>query len=240
MLERFTLTDTVILTVKGIDVPSSRMSTVSAGCTITIPDVGIINSNIDSLEDNEAKPFWRSLEEVEGLPPTSRNCHSATTYGKYLIIFGGREGDGSKKILNDVFILDTEKEKWIQPEIIGDPPNPRMGHTAQLYNTTIIIHGGWDGFKVLDDLVFIELQTTMDKIKIWTLEPKAHNFPARQFHTASIIDDKMYVFGGGDGKYWLNDLLVFNLKTYEWEGPVETKGRAPSGRLQHAAIVFDK
>jgi N-acetylneuraminic acid mutarotase len=157
-----------------------------------------------------------------------------------LIIFGGREGDGSKKILNDVFILDTVEEKWIQPEIIGEQPNPRMGHTAQLYNSSIIIHGGWDGFKVLDDLVFIELQPNMEKVKIWTLEPKNDVMPARQFHTASIIDDKMYIFGGGDGKYWLNDLLVFHLKTYEWVGPVETKGRAPSGRLQHAAIVYDK
>ena len=198
-----------------------------------------INCNV-RFEDAESKLFWRCLEDVEGLPPTSRNCHSATTYGRYLIIFGGREGDGSKKILNDVFILDTDNEKWIQPEIIGEQPNPRMGHTAQLYHNTIIIHGGWNGFKVLDDLVFIELQNTMEKVKIWTLESKSHDFPARQFHTSSIIEDKMYVFGGGDGKYWLNDLLIFDLKTYEWEGPVETKGKAPSGRLQHAAIVFDK
>lgn len=129
----------------------------------------------------------------------------------------------------------------MQPEIIGEQPNPRMGHTAQLYHNIIIIHGGWNGFKVLDDLVFIELSNIAeDKVKIWTLESKSNDFPARQFHTASIIEDKMYVFGGGDGKYWLNDLLIFDLKTYEWEGPIETKGKAPSGRLQHAAVVFDK
>lgn len=128
----------------------------------------------------------------------------------------------------------------MQPDIIGEKPNPRMGHTAQLYHSTIIIHGGWNGFKVLDDLVFIELQPTMDTLKIWTLESKNHSMPARQFHTASIIEDKMYVFGGGDGKFWLNDLLIFNIKTYQWEGPVQTRGKAPSGRLQHAAIVFDK
>lgn len=50
----------------------------------------------------------------------------------------------------------------------------------------------------------------------------------------------MYVFGGGDGKYWLNELVVFDLKNLEWKGTVETKGRAPSGRLQHAAVAFDK
>ena len=44
----------------------------------------------------------------------------------------------------------------------------------------------------------------------------------RQFHTANIIDNKMYVFGGGDGKYWLNDLMIFDLVNLEWTGPIKT------------------
>ena len=44
--------------------------------------------------------------------------------------------------------------------------------------------------------------------------------PMRQFHTANVIDNLMYVFGGGDGKYWLNDLLIFELQKLEWSGPV--------------------
>jgi N-acetylneuraminic acid mutarotase len=53
----------------------------------------------------------------------------------------------------------------------------------------------------------------------------------RQFHTAIIIDNLMFVFGGGDGKYWLNDLLIFDLVNLEWSGPVKTNGIAPAGRL---------
>jgi hypothetical protein len=64
--------------------------------------------------------------------------------------------------------------------------------------------------------------------------------PMRQFHTASIIDNLMFVFGGGDGKFWLNDLLIFDLAGLEWSGPVKTNGIAPAGRLQHSAITFEK
>ena len=64
--------------------------------------------------------------------------------------------------------------------------------------------------------------------------------PMRQFHTASIIDNLMFVFGGGDGKFWLNDLLIFDLMNLEWSTAVETNGVAPAGRLQHSAITFDK
>lgn len=42
-------------------------------------------------------------------PPSTRNCHSSTQFGQYLIIFGGREGDGKKRIVNDIFIFDTGK-----------------------------------------------------------------------------------------------------------------------------------
>jgi hypothetical protein len=55
--------------------------------------------------------------------------------------------------------------------------------------------------------------------------------PMRQFHTASIIDNLMFVFGGGDGKYWLNDLLIFDLVNLEWSTAVQTHGVAPAGRL---------
>jgi hypothetical protein len=41
----------------------------------------------------------------------------------------------------------------------------------------------------------------------------------------------MFVFGGGDGKYWLNDLLIFDLANLEWSGPEQTHGNAPVGRL---------
>ena len=44
-------------------------------------------------------------------PPSTRNCHSSTQFGQYLIIFGGREGDGKKRIVNDIFIFDTGKFK---------------------------------------------------------------------------------------------------------------------------------
>ena len=50
----------------------------------------------------------------------------------------------------------------------------------------------------------------------------------------------MYVFGGGDGKSWLNDLLILDLNKLEWSGPVKTQGITPIGRLQHSAITFDK
>ena len=37
------------------------------------------------------------------------------------------------------------------------------------------------------------------------------NGPKRHFHSAKIVEDIMYAFGGGDGVNWLNDLYAYNL-----------------------------
>ena len=54
-------------------------------------------------------------------------------------------------------MLDTEKNEWLVPELTGEEMQPRMGHTAHQWNTKIVIFGGWNGFKVLDDIVFLDI-----------------------------------------------------------------------------------
>lgn len=93
---------------------------------------------------------------------------------------------------------------------------------------------------MLSDVIFIDLKKGVDKLSFNIPSIIRGEAPMRQFHTSSIIDNQMYVFGGGDGKFWLNDLLILDLNGLEWSGPVTTQGIAPVGRLQHSAITFDK
>lgn len=84
---------------------------------------------------------------------------------------------------------------------------------------------------MLSDVIFIDLKKGIDKLTFNIPSMIRGEAPMRQFHTSSVIDNLMYVFGGGDGKYWLNDLLIFELNKLEWSGPVQTQGIAPDGRL---------
>lgn len=71
-------------------------------------------------------------------------------------------------------------------------------------------------------MIFIDLKKGIDKLTFNIPSMIRGEAPMRQFHTANVIDNLMYVFGGGDGKYWLNDLLIFELNKLEWSGPVQT------------------
>ena len=76
-----------------------------------------------------------------------------------MIVFGGKEGEGKKKFVNDIHILDLETSFWHSNlKITGTAPEPRMGHSAQLYdNDKVVIYGGWNGVQVLGDLFFLNI-----------------------------------------------------------------------------------
>ncbi|GFS45385.1 hypothetical protein NPIL_167511 [Nephila pilipes] len=61
----------------------------------------------------------------------------------------------------------------------------------------------------------------------------------RDFHSASVIDNFMYIFGGrsvGDSgeDYYLNDIMCLDTNSMVWSSPF-CSGRVPNGRRSHSA-----
>lgn len=184
---------------------------------------------------NRTECQWEKVG-ARGRPPSCRNCHTATLFQNYMVIFGGKEGEGRKRLVNDLHILDLNTKDWLPSLENSNPaPDPRMGHSALLVNDRIIIYGGWNGTRVLFDCYQLDLSQGITS-PVWS---ELHTFgeaPRRQFHTANCIKGKMMVFGGGDGKSWLNDLYSLDLQTFEWV-KITARGPAPVGRLQHVTIT---
>jgi len=65
------------------------------------------------------------------------------------------------------------------------------------------------------------------------------DFSAWSGHSATLIKDNIFIFGGinEEGKE-NSDLLKFNLKEQAWT-LVESKGIIPRGRSAHAAVAND-
>lgn len=53
-----------------------------------------------------------------------------------------------------------------------------------------------------------------------------------------MIDRQLFVFAGGDGPHYFNDLYVFDTVSLRWTKPV-VAGAPPSPRRAHTANVFD-
>lgn len=128
--------------------------------------------------------------------------HTATLYNKKLYVFGGYDG---KKNHGNLRIFDTETLTWTKTKRpSGNAPTGRNGHTATLVDHKLYIIGGWLGQGPLaaDDMHILDLEHNR-----W-LDFQSKGIPPGpcNMHTADCYNSKIYVFRGGDGKDYLNDL----------------------------------
>ncbi|MBW4642744.1 MAG: hypothetical protein KME23_07050 [Goleter apudmare HA4340-LM2] len=133
---------------------------------------------------------------------------------------------------------------WKHPIIQGEPPRPRYGHSAILYQNSMIVFGGEDNNtgKTLNDVRLLDLTSWT-----WRKPQVSGEIPtSRSFHTAVLAEDKMLVWGGyivaKDGGYIFNDVAVhiLDLNTWQWS-QITPSGTPPAARSHHsAALVKDK
>lgn len=88
-------------------------------------------------------------------------------------------------------------------------------HSSIFYNNKLIIFGGYDGKKNHNELhIFDILKNEWMKISTSGSEPEARNG-----HSATLVNKKMYVIGGwlGSGTFASNDVYILNLENYQWK-----------------------
>lgn len=129
---------------------------------------------------------------------------------------------------------------WIHPPALGcrfsflHIPCGRCGHTAVLNGTSILIFGGFDGKKWLNDMHSFDTTSL-----VWTQPRVLGQAPIpRQYHSAVYSNNKMFIFGGYTGSAWLKDLVVLDSLGYKWIYP-KVCGDVPNGREGHSMCIFE-
>ncbi|MBD2440140.1 kelch repeat-containing protein [Nostoc sp. FACHB-110] len=130
---------------------------------------------------------------------------------------------------------------WNNPQTQGISPQPRYGHSAILYQKSMIIFGGEDNNTndTFNDVNVLDLPSwTWRQPKISGQVPEN-----RSFHISILFQDKMLVWGGHkeakDGGYIFSDVAVhiLDLKTWEWS-KVTPDGIPPDARSHHSAVLY--
>ncbi|KAI9332743.1 hypothetical protein BD770DRAFT_449227 [Pilaira anomala] len=172
-------------------------------------------------------------------PPPCR-AHSCTVVerdigsGKrshQLYIFGGGNGPD---YFQDVYVLDVETLIWTKPEIeLSSRPSKRRAHTTCLWEDKIIVIGGGDGARALDDVHMLDVSNPNNQPLVWEkLQTTGVPPPARGYHTSNLVKDKLVVFGGSDGHDCFEDVHVLDLKKGRWS-QIELDRKIP--RLAHTS-----
>jgi N-acetylneuraminic acid mutarotase len=118
----------------------------------------------------------------------------------------------------------------------GTAPTARYHHTSVTIDRKLYIFGGSSQGSIRNDLYEWDKDTGC-----WTnlSSPAAGTVPTvRYAHTATVIDGKMYIFGGHTGSSYLNDLHVYDPASRTWTNlSYPLFGSAPSSRLYHMAFA---
>ncbi|OMO87264.1 Kelch repeat type 1 [Corchorus capsularis] len=160
--------------------------------------------------------------ETSGKVPVARGGHSVTLVGSKLIVFGGE--DRSRKLLNDVHVLDLETMAWSMVEATQKPPAPRFDHSATVHaDRYLLIFGGCSHSIFFNDLHVLDLQTmewSQPQVQGDLVSPRAG-------HASISIDEMWYIVGGGDNSNGCLETLALNMSKLVWSTLTTLKERHP-------------
>ena len=170
---------------------------------------------------------------VQGTPPSPRRAHSCTRHNGYLYVFGGGSEHGTFNDLHRLDVRNPEQVSWRRLLCTGAVPTTRGYHTATLVHNKLLVLGGSNGRRALDDLYVLEIDTLM-----WRRPPQPHLRIHLLAHSATLVGPMLFVFGGHNDIGYTNALLRLDLCTLQWRTSV-VEGKAPVGRGSHLAWLHD-
>lgn len=147
-----------------------------------------------------------------------------------LFIFGGTDG---QKYYSDVYVLDLELLTWTEIKTTGNII-AREGHSSILYDNMIFIFGGGNDKKIYNDLYSFDIEN----LKFKQTNPSSNLIPSQRIHhTCNIIGNKMIIFGGV-GKYFSNELFVFDFEQNCWKKEnISDVGHNPPCLYGHTSFI---
>lgn len=196
---------------------------------------------------------WTSVPTA-GDAPRRRYEHAATYLGGRMYVIGG---NSNGRLLADTAFLDIRTLSWQRvdagsgsegalpsssaPSSASEPPPPPQqtlppiaGHVAVAWKTSIIVAGG----HTKDGRSTFEVYSLDVNTGAWTqLQPSGTKPSSRGGHTATLIGDRLWIFGGEDrSRRALGDVHCLDLSQMAWASP-KTTGAAPSARTGHTAAA---
>ena len=201
---------------------------------------GLLNDvctlNLDSTE-------WMQ-PSTSGIPPIRRHQHSACTLGRRYVIFGGFSEYGDCE--NDLAVLDMDSWQWSVPKTTGEPPGPRMSHTATRFGKDMLVYGGYclpetaSEKRYLSDVFVLKTDSWS-----WSTPEMGCAVPSsleRAGHTAEAVKDMLLVLGGrGGAPQEYCDVWTLDTSNWVWAKPTpvpEIPTAVCPALSDHAMVTF--
>ena len=179
---------------------------------------------------------WINLtDKQKGQIPPPRSNHSAVVIDQNFIVFGGM-GEETEDVKQDMYILDLQTLQWrkIVLDDSDDKPPASRSHACCVHRKSMVLFGGgtekvcfnhmykfdleverWVKIKPNKSEELLEAEKDPTKAipsNLVLIEPEP-----RMFSVAVTYDkDRMFLFGGRNGKQKINEVWQFDFLNNQW------------------------
>ena len=167
---------------------------------------------------------WTAFNNVSN--PRIKNHTVVLLDGNKFLLFGGHCSSGNS---NKTRILDINTRNWTEIQTSGTIPTERNGHCAVAIGNKMFVMGGWDArtADACSDMYQLDCDT-------WTWTQCPVELTCNMcfaFYTQGLV----YIFRGGDGQNYHNDMYTIHPVTFELN-KLTTQGTIPAPRANCAGV----
>uniref|UniRef100_A0A665UW88 Zgc:163014 n=2 Tax=Echeneis naucrates TaxID=173247 RepID=A0A665UW88_ECHNA len=177
--------------------------------------------------------FWFPMDSsVSGSVPLCAWGHTATydPDSKLIFVYGGLR-DGQR--YSELYILNTLTWKWKRVAAKGDVPGLAY-HSAVFYKKELFVFGGVRS--LADRPCSNALYIFNPEFELWYQPIVEGDRPLPRFgHSATLLSQRLVIFGGRKSATYLNDLHILDLGFMEYTA-VKCGNMPPLPRGFHAAL----
>ncbi|PRP80652.1 leucine carboxyl methyltransferase 2-like [Planoprotostelium fungivorum] len=160
--------------------------------------------------------------------------HTVTEKNGVLYVFGGYGGDKSHSRLSDLHTIRMNGDELVVDEIsTKTQPPARIFHTVVSWTKYLVLFGGRGG----PDKAYNDLWVYDTEENSWKMMETLGTPPqARWRHSATLLGDKLIVYGGRDRNSFFSDTFTLDLPTLSWSSKNERQGPGPL--CSHTCTAF--
>jgi len=176
------------------------------------------------------------VEGCGGDVPSKRSGMQGVAFEQELFFFGGCS-KYLKDYHNESYLYDPVSLTWKLLKCKLSPP-PRIDFgLSSLQHKRCLLFGGLESYVSYSDTHIFDLSSLSSAAALAWTEVNTKSHPTARFgHSQASFEDKVYLFGGWDGKHTLNDLWEFDSASLEWA--CISKHSSVSPRYRHSSVCF--
>ncbi len=210
------------------DVQLGDITEMKNDLTVGLPETTKGNSH-ENEADNSGLCSPNSFNIPTSFIPEPRWGTTLSKASDQRVLLYGGVGVG-QKILGDMSEFDTIYKKWCS---LSSPGISLAWHSATFLKQSghLIIFGGLAENGVSNNALVFDCD-----INLWYPLTTSGSGPSpRMGHSATLVGNRIFIFGGKSGRNEYNDLHILNTLSWRWSKPVIV-GRAPKPRVFHRAV----